>query len=212
MLSSAFSASSALTQDLPQKTDPAALAAKESHEGLLVAADPYTDAARAKARFGKKNPHNAGVLALEVFIINDNTRAIQMDLSTIRLILESGGRVRQRLEPMAIEEVIVLVLDPKRRGPKVDPEKTPRPRIPGIGGGDKSKDAKEVDGILRPALLEMDIIPPKATVRGFLFFDMDHRFEKLGEAKLLIPKLKFVDNGQELFFFEVDLSKATADP
>ena len=59
LLFSALSATSALSlsalsQSVPlQPIDPTTLAAKESHEGLLVAADNYTDAARSKARFGK---------------------------------------------------------------------------------------------------------------------------------------------------------------
>src|SRR5713101_6299554 len=54
--------------------DPASLPARDSHEGLLIAADPYQDATRYKTRFGKKNPYDAGILAIEVYFRNDNDK------------------------------------------------------------------------------------------------------------------------------------------
>ncbi len=45
-----------------QRIDPSTLPARDTHEGVTVAVDPYTDAARSKERFGKKHPHLAGIL------------------------------------------------------------------------------------------------------------------------------------------------------
>jgi hypothetical protein len=49
-------------------------------------------------------------------------------------------------------------------------------------------------------------------VRGFFFFDMARRFEWVPYGRVYVPELKFMDDGQALFFFEVDLSKAVAVP
>src|SRR5713101_934362 len=64
----------ALAAALPQappQIDPATLPARDVHQGMLIAADPYTDEARSKAKFGKKNPVDSGILALEVYLRND---------------------------------------------------------------------------------------------------------------------------------------------
>ena len=188
-----------------QQTDPATLPARESHEGLLIAADPIDDAARSKERFGKKSPHSVGILALEVYFKNDTSKAIRVDLDRIRLAIESPGQDRQQLRPMPLEVVVNAIVYPEGLNPTA-PRK-PRP-FPGSGTGSKTKDVKQVDEVLRPLAMEMDILPPLATVRGLLFFNLDRNFDKLQYAQLYIPDLSFVADGKPLMFFEMDLSKA----
>ena len=188
-----------------QQIDPATLPAHESHEGLLIAADPIDDAARSKERFGKKSPHSVGILALEVYFKNDTAKAIRVDLDRIRLAIEAPGQDRQQLRPMPVEVVVNAIVYPEGLNPTA-PRK-PRP-FPGSGTGSKTKDVKQVDEVLRPLAMEMDVLPPRATVRGLLFFDLDRNFEKLRFAQLYIPELSFVADGKQLMFFEVDLSKA----
>jgi hypothetical protein len=187
---------------------PAALPAKESHEGLLIAADPYHDAERSKARFGKKHPQEAGILAIEVHLRNDTKRAIQLDLAAIRLLLAPPGNSRQRLEPMSLEAVIERTLYKERGGPDIKAPRIPIPRRP----QDRSKEWKKLEEAWRPLLLEMDILPPQSSVQGFLFFNLGRNPEWVSFARLYVPSLKFVDTGQELFYFEVDLSKAAPRP
>ena len=50
-----------------QTIDPAALPAHDHHEGLLIAADPYADSARAKEKFGKANPMPVGIIPIEIY-------------------------------------------------------------------------------------------------------------------------------------------------
>ncbi|MCL4523318.1 MAG: hypothetical protein M1453_15215 [Acidobacteria bacterium] len=188
-----------------QQTDPATLPARDAHEGLLIAADPFDDAARSKERFGKKSPHSVGILALEVYFKNDTAKAIHVDLERIRLSIEAPGQDRQQLRPMLLETVVNSIVYPEGLNP-IAPRK-PRP-FPGSGTGTKDKDVKKVDEVLRPLALEMDVLPPKATVRGLLFFDLGRKFEKLRYSQLYVPDLAFVADGKALMFFEVDLSKA----
>jgi hypothetical protein len=192
-----------------QQKDPAALPAREAHEGLLIAADPIDDAARAKERFGKKNPHGAGILALEVYFKNDTDKAIRVGLDSIRLVLEPPEQRRQRLKPMALEDVVKAIVYPQGMANPTAPRKPlPKP-FPGRSStGTKDKDVKQVDEALRPLALEMDVLPPRATIRGLLFFDLDHRFELLRYSVLYVPDLCFVQDDKPLMFFEVDLSKA----
>ncbi len=192
---------------IAQHKDPATLPAREAHEGLLIAADPIDDSARAKQRFGKKNPHSGGLLALEIYFRNDTDRAIRVDLESIRLVLDAPDRESQRLKPMALVDVVNAIVYPTGLNPTAPRKPRPSP-FPSRGTGRKEKDEKQVDEALRPLALEMDVLPPRATIRGLIFFDMDHQFELLRYAQLYVPGLRFVQDGKPLMFFEVDLSKA----
>ncbi len=186
------------------QVDPASLPARDAHERLLVAADPYQDAARYKARFGKKTPHDAGILAIDVFFRNDNDRPIQVDRDTIRLLVTVPGLNRQRLESLEVEDVVDRILN--KGGPNPTVPRRPLPgRGPKIG---RSKEWKELEASLRATALETDILPPHASVHGFLFFDLNHRYDWLPHTRLYLPDLKYLDTKKPLLFFEVDLAAA----
>ncbi len=187
------------------QSDPASLPARDAHEGFLVACDPYRDAARAEARLGKKNPLEAGIVPVEVFFRNDSEKAIRVDLESIRLFIEPPDQPHQRLEPLALEDVIERMLN--KGGP---PDlSSPRRRIPHpsprVGRGKKWKELEEK---LRPLSLEVGMVAPGATVRGFLFFDLDRRYELLPHSRLYVPDVKFLAGNQSLMYFEVDLGPA----
>jgi hypothetical protein len=187
-----------------QQIDPKALPAHEEHEGVVVAVDPYADATRSKERFGKKHPYQAGLLAVEVIIRNDNLRPIRLNLGAIRLLIEPPGHSRQRIEPLELEVVVEKIVHKEKGGPNPTMPRIPIPtRKPS-----RSKEWQEVEAALAPAAFVNDILPPQATVRGFLFFDLARRFEWVNYAQLYVPELKYMDDGQALFFFEVGLRKA----
>ncbi len=195
------SAGSALAQ-----ADPASLPVRDAHEGVLVAANPYQDAARYKTRFGKKNPYDAGILAIEVFFRNDNDKPILVELESIRLLLRPPEGDRQRLSPLAVEDVVDRILN--KGGP--DPSATRRP-IPMPGRGPKtgrSKQWVELEKDLRAAAFEMTLLPPRSTTHGFFFFDINHRYDLLRFARLVVSDLSYIHNKQALLYFELDLSAA----
>lgn len=190
---------------LAQRIDPGTLPARDTHEGVTVAADPYADPQRSKERFGKKHPYQAGLLAVEVVMHNDTTRPIRVNLGAIRLLLDPPGTSRQRLVPLDLETVIEKILHKERGGPNPTVSRLPIPRPP---KADRSKEWRQVEESIAPYLFTYDILPPQATVRGFFFFDMARRFDWVPHARVYVPELKFMDDGQALFFFEVDLAKA----
>ncbi len=189
-----------------QRLDPTTMPAREAHDGLTIAADLYDDAARSKERFGKKSPHSVGILALEIYFKNDTDKAIRVDLDGIRLVIEPPGGSRQQIHALPVETVVNAIVYPQGLNPTAPRKPLPSPL--GRGTGTKNKDVKQVDDMLRPLALEMDVLPPRATVRGLLFFDLDGHFEKLHDAQLYVPDLAIVQDGKALMFFEVDLSKA----
>lgn len=203
-LSTLLLAVTALAAGAFAQTDPASLPAKDQHEGLLVAADPHVDAERAKQRFGKKTPLDVGIVPIEVIFRNDNDQPILLALENIRLQLNPRGGERQQLEPLAVEAVIEKML--YKGGPDVGMPRRPIPgRLPKIT---KDKDYQKLEAIIRPLAFDMSLLPPKSTVRGFLFFYVGRGTAWLLYAQLYIPDLQLMTTKQPLFFFEVDLSKA----
>jgi hypothetical protein len=107
---------------------------------------------------------------------------------------------------LSLEAAITMMANPEPPNPKTTRRPGPLP-IPRVGSS-KSKDWQKVEAIVRPLSLEMDIIPPHATVHGYIFFDLNHRFELLAHSKLYLPDLKLISSGQALMFFELDLAAA----
>ena len=104
--------------------------------------------------------------------------------------------------------MIEKTLHKEKGGPEVDRPRLPIPRRP----QDRTKEWKKLEELIRPLALEMDILPPQSTVHGLVFFNLGRNIEWAAYARLYVPSLKFLDNNQELFYFEVDLSKAVPQP
>ena len=184
--------------------DPASLPARDSHDGLLVAADPWVDAAAYKAKFKKKTPIDAGVAAIDVYFRNDTDKLIRIDLDSIRLVYAPPDADRQKLLPLAAQDVADLILHPgSSKNPSV-----PRTRLPLPGRGPKKsrgKDWDELTASLEAAALQTDVVGPHTTEHGLLYFDMQRQYDMLRYTKLYIPDLTFVEKSQPLFYFEIDL-------
>ena len=188
------------------QANPASLPARDAHDGVTISADPYQDEARYKERFGKKNPYKVGILAVEVFIRNDNDKPIRLKLESVRLMLAIPGADKQRLRPMTVEAVVDGVLN--KGGQKANKPRPPIP-IPGRGPSTgRGKDWEELETTLRSVAYENEILPPRSTVKGFFFFDMDGHYDWVEYARLYVPDLEFMHNKQALLYFEMDLAPA----
>ena len=189
---------------LRAQVDPASLPARESHQGVTVAAKPMLGEAAYRSQFGGRTPYEAGILALEVFFRNDNDKPIRVNLTAMRLLVSRPGESLQRIAPLSAEEVANRVLlqvpsDPRR-------PRLPLPgRVPNTG---RDKNWQELSARLQAAGVNSDIVGPKATVRGFLYFDVNHHYDWLSSARLDVPDLAFMLNNEALFFFQVDLAPA----
>jgi hypothetical protein len=186
------------------QVDPASLSAHDSHQKLLVAVQPWLDPAAYKDRFGKKNPYDAGIVALDVYFRNDNDSPIRVDLTTVRLVVAQGDEDPQRVEALTPEDVADRVL--LNGGDAPSPG---RPRLPiSNPKGDHDKQWTALADSVRAASLSSDLIPPHGTVHGCLYFDLSHHFGLLHDSHLYIPDLTFLVDNQVLLFFEVDLAPA----
>ena len=61
---------------------PIITASLDSHEGLMIAADPWLGAERYKQAFPKKSPYAAGILAIKVTLRNDHHVANMLFIGT----------------------------------------------------------------------------------------------------------------------------------
>jgi hypothetical protein len=193
------------TPQAAASADAAKLPARDSHQGLLIAADPYLTSERSEQKFGKKHPYGAGLLAVEVFLRNDTDGPLQIRQSTIELNIAPPGEERQRLAPLTPEEAAFRIVLP--HGPNPHTRRSP---IPGGGvSGGKTKEIAKMEEALRAEMLPGDMVGPHNTVRGFLMFDVAHHFEDVSNATLYVPDVRRFGSGEKLLFFEVDLSAAT---
>jgi hypothetical protein len=194
---------SAFAQSAP--TGPLTLPSRDAHQNLLIVADPYVSADRYKGTFGKKSPYEAGIVAIDVFFRNDNDSPIRLNPDTIELVVSPPGGVRQRLAPLSPEDVA------DRTVLKTSPNPTVRRRLPFPTGGSnsgKGKNWDEMVSTLRSMALGTAVLPPHATVHGYLFFDLNHEFDAIRHSHLFIPDLSFMGSNKALFFFEIDLGLA----
>ena len=184
----------------------AALAAHDSHQGLLVAVDPYLTSERSQETFGKKHPYGAGLLALDVYLRNDSEAPMRITLETFELSVAPPGQSHQRIEPLSAEDAAFRIVLPggppqpkQRRGP-----------IPGMSGSSKkSKEVAKMEDSLRGQMLPGDVVGPHSTVHGFVFFDVDGHFGWVKDSTLVVPDVARIGTGEKLLFFEVDLAPAT---
>lgn len=191
---------------LRAQSDPASMPARDSHQGVTIAVKPYVSEKSYQDQFGKRTPFEAGILALEVFFRNDNDQPIRVNLDAIRLLVDRPGEPAQRLDALSAEGVADRVL-------LQAPSDLRRPRLPfpiGGRGGSSARDKnwEELAGRMRAAGVHSDLLAPKSTLRGFLFFDINHHYDWLSGARLDVPGLAFMLNNQALFFFQVDLAPA----
>jgi len=120
------------------QTDPSTLRARDAHQDLLIAADPYVSADRYKGIFGKKSPYEFGLAAIDVIFRNDNDSPIRLNPETIQLVISLPGVDRQRLNPLSPEDVADRTILNAHANPSVK-RRLPFP----TGGGSNSGKGKD---------------------------------------------------------------------
>ena len=174
---------------------------QDSHEGLKVSADPYSDPGRAKDKFGKADPVPVGILPVEVFLTNETPQPLRLNMETIQLNVQFDNGRHQDVDWLAVQEVARAIAHPK------GPSNPHAPRIPiGVNTGADTKTDKMID-ILKPFVLDADVIPPLGTIHGFLFFDLNHDMSLADHSSLYVPDITNISTKKPLMFFEVNLSK-----
>jgi hypothetical protein len=183
-----------LAQQASRQANPRDYPAHDAHEGVVIAADPYFDRARSQQVFGSYAPNKAGVLAVEIIVKNENNQGINVNWSSAQLL--AGKRLE--LRALTMEELTFrLVGEAKTR-------QTVPSRWPPLPSSNKAKEYEKARAALAPHFFETGTIPPGATARGFLFFDVGGDFPAVAHARLYVPDVKIIATGQPLMFFEIE--------
>lgn len=184
---------------------PLKAASLESHEGLTVSVQPWTDPAQYKEKFRKNSPLAAGLVALEVAFRNESDDSIRVNLGRIRLNVDVSDDNRQGLATLTPDEVADGVLHPVPKDPT-----TPRAKLPiPIGKQHNGHDKRwtELQKAASDAGLPGSIVAPHKTLEGLLYFDLQGQLDLLNTAHLYVPEAMALESHRPLMYFDVDLSR-----
>ena len=194
--------------DSPAQQPPASTlkaAALESHEGVTISAQPWTDAASYKAKFPKKSPLTWGIVAINTTIRNDSDDSMKVDLEQIRLNVTVSEENRQALPSLSADDVA----DASTESQKKDPTETRRSPIPIPKGPKTGRDKHwmEMQKAAADAAIASSIVAPHHSVQGLLYFDLQGQLDLLHTAHLYVPDVRALEKNHALVYFEIDLSR-----
>jgi hypothetical protein len=198
-----FHAAPAQQQPPPASTLKAA--ALESHEGVTITAQPWTDAATYKEKFPKKSPLAWGIVAINTTIRNDSDDSMKVDLEQIRLNVTVSEDNRQALPSLSADDVA----DATTQSQKKDPTETRRSPIPIPKGPKTGRDKHwmEMQKAAADAAIASSIVAPHHSVQGLLYFDLQGQLDLLNTAHLYVPDVRALEKNHPLVYFEIDLSR-----
>jgi hypothetical protein len=201
-LAAAFFAAGISSQQ-PQSTLKAA--SVESHEGVTISAQPWTDAILYKPKFPKKSPLASGIVAINTIIRNDSDDSMKVSLDQIRLNVTVSEDNRQALRLLSPDDVADIMSDNGKR----DPSLTRRLPLPIPSGPKVGRDKKwvELQKEAAEAGVNSSIVAPHHSVEGLLYFDLQSQFDLLNTARLYVPDVRALEKNHPLLYFEIDLSR-----
>ena len=193
---------------LTAQQPPLRTASLESHEGLTISAQPWTDAARYKDKFPKKSPYAAGVVALQVAFRNDSNESMRVNLERVRLTVQLDENNKQEVQALTAEQLADEVLKPAAKDPTAKRQRLPIP----VGGskGGRDKHWAELQSQAQDAGVPTSVVAPHSTVQGLLYFDLQNQFDLLQTAHLYIPEVVEMRQNRALTYFDIDLSQHTS--
>jgi hypothetical protein len=178
----------------------------ETHEGLTISAQPWTEAALYKEKFPKKSPFAAGIVAMQIVFRNDSNESMKVSLNRIRLSFQIDQDNRQELQALTPAQVADEVLKPGGKDPAKSRARIPLPvNIP----HNEDKHWTELEQQAEVAGVPANVIAPHSSVQGLLYFDLQGQFDLLNEARLYVPDILVMENNRSLTYFEIDLSRPT---
>ena len=180
-------------------------ASVESHEGVTISAQPWTDAALYKPKFPKKSPFAAGIVAINTIFRNDSDESMKVSLEQIRLNVTVSEDNRQALRSLSPDDVADIMSD----NGKKDPTLTRRLPLPIPSGPKVGRDKKwvEMQKEAAEAGVNSSIVAPHHSVEGLLYFDLQNQFDLLSTAHLYVPDVRALERNHPLLYFEIDLSR-----
>jgi hypothetical protein len=181
--------------------------ALESHEGLTISAQPWTDPGLYKEKFPKKSPYAAGVLAVQVSFRNDSDESLRVNIERIRLTVLVDSDNRQEVHALTADQLADEVLKPAAKDPTAK-RKLPIPVGGGSAGG-RDKHWTELQRQAQDAGVPSSIVAAHSMVQGLLYFDLQGQFDLLQTAHLYVPDVAAMKGNRSLTYFDIDLGQRT---
>ncbi|MFQ5777758.1 MAG: hypothetical protein ACE5IP_07095 [Terriglobia bacterium] len=175
--------------------------ARDSHQGVTIAAVPVPDTPEAEALFGKTAaPTRAGILPVELILTNERKEPVRVALERIVIVTEEG--TLSQVDPEEIAWSLYPAAKKKKKSPRVGV-----PRLPGRGGKGKKRrqQREEAEAALRRAALRAAVVAPGGGARGYRYFDLRGRSIELATSAVYVPEVTLVPGGEQLLFFEISL-------
>lgn len=170
--------------------------ARDEHEGVIVAVEPFEKAEESKAVFGKNDPGRVGIVPVLLVIANRTDKTLRLDDLKVQFI----ARTREKVEPIEPDAVMGRMGKKVERGMPGPPSPIPRISV--------RKDAGALEVLVHA--FNMRMVPPNGTASGFLYFDLGEGHEWLPGGQLFVNNLRWANSGQELLYFELDMDKSLA--
>lgn len=168
--------------------------ARDAHEGVVAAAEPFDTPEENKSAFGKNDPLKAGFLPILLVIANNTDKTIRLDDLSVQFMT----RDRQKIEPTPAEEVAIRLK--KKPAYTVDPVPSPIPRRT------PRRPRPNLEVLVHA--FNMRMLPPRSSASGFFYFDTGQRYAWMDGSKLLARHLSWANDGQPLMDFEISLDDA----
>jgi hypothetical protein len=186
-----------------QQTQTLKAVASDSHEGITISVEPWTQASNYKEKFPKKSPFTGGVVGLYVTIRNNSDESVKVDLQRIRLLLILGEENRQELTPLTPDDVADAVL---LKGSK-DPTQRRNPLPIPVGKPNPSRDKNWTDfkNDCQNASIPSPVVAAHSSIDGLVYFDLRSEWDVLQNAKLYVPNLVAMATNTPLSYFEINL-------
>ena len=193
---------------------PAAIHEKimDSHEGVTIGIDPWTQANEYKEKFPKKSPFSKGVVAIHVSLRNDNNYALKVNYQSIRLLVQLSEDNRQEIASLTPEEVADTVML-KNNGKDPTAKRIPLP-IPIPNTGPKSaRDSNwtALRDACQNAGMPTTVVAAHSTVAGLIYFDLRGEVDLLQNSHLYLPNIISMGDNQPLSYFDIALGHGASE-
>jgi len=188
------------------------IVSSDSHEGVTIKIDPWTEASRYKDKFPKKSPFSKGIVALDVSFRNDNDHGIKVNLQSIRLLVQVSEDSRQELIPLSAEDVAdAVTLKENTKDPTAKRSPLPIP-IPSTGvKTSRDKNWTTLRDACQDAGVPSNVVAAHETVKGLIYFDLRGETDLLENAHFYLPNIVTMGDNQPLSYFDIALGRESAE-
>lgn len=186
-------------------------AAHDSHEGVTISVEPWTQATSYKEKFPRKSPLVGGVVAMKVTIRNNSDESVKVDLQRIRLMISLDEENRQELVPLTADEVADAVLLKSGKDPTARRSPLPLPIPIGKSAATRDKKWSDFRDDCQNAAMPSPVVAAGTAMDGLLYFDLRGEWDLLQTAKLYVPNLTTMSSHTPLSYFEIDLGRGSGD-